>query len=34
MIGTWHGLIIDCPDPQALAAFYREILGMVEHSAN
>jgi catechol 2,3-dioxygenase-like lactoylglutathione lyase family enzyme len=30
MIGTWHGLIIDCPDPQALSAFYREILGMVE----
>jgi len=30
MIGTWHGLIIDCPDPQALSAFYREILGMIE----
>ncbi|GAA2163432.1 MULTISPECIES: VOC family protein [Glycomyces] len=30
MIGTWHGLIIDCPDPQALSAFYREVLGMVE----
>lgn len=30
MIGTWHGLIIDCPDPKALSAFYREVLGMIE----
>jgi catechol 2,3-dioxygenase-like lactoylglutathione lyase family enzyme len=30
MIGTWHGLIIDCPDPKSLSAFYREILGMIE----
>ncbi|MDA1369025.1 VOC family protein [Glycomyces algeriensis] len=30
MIGTWHGLIMDCPNPQALSAFYREVLGMVE----
>ncbi|MCD0446587.1 VOC family protein [Glycomyces sp. A-F 0318] len=29
MIGTWHGLVIDCPDPQELASFYRELLGMV-----
>ncbi|HET6212169.1 MAG TPA: VOC family protein [Micromonosporaceae bacterium] len=29
MIGRWHGLIIDCPDPAALAAFYQELLGMV-----
>jgi catechol 2,3-dioxygenase-like lactoylglutathione lyase family enzyme len=28
MIGRWHGLIIDCPDPHALAAFYQELLGM------
>ena len=30
MIGKWHGLIIDAPDPKALSAFYRELLGMVE----
>lgn len=29
MIGKWHGLIIDCPDASALAAFYQELLGMV-----
>jgi catechol 2,3-dioxygenase-like lactoylglutathione lyase family enzyme len=28
MIGRWHGLVIDCPDPSALAAFYQELLGM------
>ncbi|MEU8004855.1 VOC family protein [Catellatospora sp. NPDC049111] len=28
MIGRWHGLIIDCPDPSALAGFYQELLGM------
>jgi len=29
MIGRWHGLVIDCPDPSALAKFYEELLGMV-----
>ncbi|HEX6499191.1 MAG TPA: VOC family protein [Micromonosporaceae bacterium] len=29
MIGRWHGLIVDCPDPSALATFYQELLGMV-----
>jgi catechol 2,3-dioxygenase-like lactoylglutathione lyase family enzyme len=29
MIGRWHGLVIDCPDPRALAEFYEEVLGMV-----
>jgi hypothetical protein len=29
MIGRWHGLIIDCPDPSALAGFYQELLGMI-----
>ena len=29
MIGTWHGLIINCPDASALAEFYQELLGMV-----
>lgn len=29
MIGRWHGLVIDCPDPRALAAFYEKLLGMV-----
>ena len=28
MIGRWHGLVIDCPDPRSLAAFYQELLGM------
>jgi catechol 2,3-dioxygenase-like lactoylglutathione lyase family enzyme len=36
MIGRWHGLNIDCPDPDALAVFYQELLGMerVEDSAD
>ncbi|MGW6937104.1 VOC family protein [Lentzea sp. NPDC054927] len=29
MIGRWHGLVIDCPDPQALAEFYEKLLGMI-----
>jgi catechol 2,3-dioxygenase-like lactoylglutathione lyase family enzyme len=28
MIGRWHGLVIDCPDPAELAEFYQELLGM------
>jgi catechol 2,3-dioxygenase-like lactoylglutathione lyase family enzyme len=28
MIGRWQGLIVDCPDPGALAAFYEQLLGM------
>jgi catechol 2,3-dioxygenase-like lactoylglutathione lyase family enzyme len=28
MIGRWHGLVIDCPDPRGLAGFYEELLGM------
>ena len=28
MIGRWHGLIIDCPDPSALASFYERLVGM------
>ncbi|MGH3446393.1 MAG: VOC family protein [Nocardioidaceae bacterium] len=27
MIGRLHHLIIDCPDPSALAAFYSELIG-------
>lgn len=36
MIGRWIGLIIDSPEPQALAGFYEELLGMtrVEDSAD
>lgn len=36
MIGRWHGLVIDCPDPAALAGFYQELLGMqrVQDSAD
>ena len=29
MIGKWDGIIIDCPDPSALADFYQELLGMI-----
>ena len=28
MIGRWHGLIIDCPDPSRLASFYQDLMGM------
>src|ERR1700722_545135 len=28
MIGRWHALVIDCPDPSALPSFYQELLGM------
>lgn len=29
MTGRLHGVVIDCPDPDALAAFYQRLLGMV-----
>jgi catechol 2,3-dioxygenase-like lactoylglutathione lyase family enzyme len=29
MIGRWHSLVIDCPDPSGLAGFYQELLGFV-----
>ena len=28
MIGRAHHIIVDCPDPQALAEFYAELLGL------
>ena len=28
MIGRLHHVVIDCPDPSALAAFYSEVLGL------
>ena len=28
MIGRLDTVVLDCPDPQALAGFYRELLGM------
>ena len=28
MIGTLHGIVVDCPDPDSLATFYQELLGM------
>jgi catechol 2,3-dioxygenase-like lactoylglutathione lyase family enzyme len=28
MIGRAHHVIIDCPDPHALAAFYSELIGL------
>jgi len=27
--GRLHGVVIDCPDPDTLAAFYQRLLGMV-----
>lgn len=29
MVGRLHGIVIDCPDPDPLAAFYQELLGMI-----
>lgn len=29
MIGTLHGIVLDCPDPDELAGFYAALLGMV-----
>lgn len=29
MSGRLHGVVIDCPDPDALATFYQRLLGMV-----
>ena len=29
MIGKWQSLVIDCEDPNKLATFYQELLGMV-----
>jgi catechol 2,3-dioxygenase-like lactoylglutathione lyase family enzyme len=28
MVGRLHGIVIDCPDPDALARFYEQLLGM------
>ena len=28
MIGRLAGVVLDCPDPQALAAFYSQLLGL------
>ncbi|GAB2452743.1 catechol 2,3-dioxygenase-like lactoylglutathione lyase family enzyme [Conyzicola lurida] len=28
MIGTLESIVLDCPDPRALAEFYGEVLGM------
>jgi catechol 2,3-dioxygenase-like lactoylglutathione lyase family enzyme len=28
MIGRMHHMVIDCPDPAALAAFYSELVGL------
>lgn len=29
MIGKWQALVIDCEDPDTLASFYQELLGMI-----
>jgi catechol 2,3-dioxygenase-like lactoylglutathione lyase family enzyme len=31
MIGRLYELVIDCPDPRALAPFYEQLLGMRRH---
>lgn len=28
VVGRWHAIVIDTPDPRALAAFYERVLGM------
>jgi catechol 2,3-dioxygenase-like lactoylglutathione lyase family enzyme len=28
VIGRWHGLVIDAPDPSSLASFYERLMGM------
>lgn len=28
MIGRFHCLVVDCPDPRALATFYEQLLGL------
>ena len=34
MIGKWQSLVIDCEDPDALARFYQELLGMTRVQEN
>ena len=29
MVGSWQALVIDCENPDSLASFYEELLGMV-----
>ncbi|RZU62154.1 VOC family protein [Zhihengliuella halotolerans] len=29
MIGAWESVVFDCEDPEVLASFYEEVLGMV-----
>jgi catechol 2,3-dioxygenase-like lactoylglutathione lyase family enzyme len=28
-VGRWHGLVVDCPEPDLLASFYQDLLGMI-----
>jgi catechol 2,3-dioxygenase-like lactoylglutathione lyase family enzyme len=34
MIGKWQALVIDCEDPDKLASFYQELLGMIRVQEN
>ncbi|RII42859.1 VOC family protein [Galactobacter valiniphilus] len=34
MIGTWQAVVFDCKDPDALASFYQELLGMIRVQAD
>ena len=34
MIGKWQSLVIDCEDPDKLASFYQELLGMIRVQEN
>lgn len=29
MVGSWQAVVIDCDDPDSLASFYEQLLGMV-----
>lgn len=29
MIGSWHATVFDCADPDSLATFYQQLLGMI-----
>lgn len=34
MIGKLHSTVLDCPDPDALARFYEELLGLARFDAD
>lgn len=34
MIGRWHAVVLDCPDAEALAAFYAELTGLTRRESD